>query len=115
VHESSDFPVDNPDVDIPPSDTSDLPLDNLNPDVDIPLQEFTEVDNPRTSDLPEDNPELDIPRLDNSAHGSADSGPGVMDWTALILYCRLSLGLHAFLSHLTPHHYALSRTASEVD
>jgi hypothetical protein len=61
VHESSDFPVDNPDVDIPPSDTSDLPLDNLNPDVDIPSQEFTEVDNPRTSDLPEDNPELDIP------------------------------------------------------
>jgi hypothetical protein len=77
VHESSDFPVDNPDVDIPPSDTSDLPLDNLNPDVDIPSQEFTEVDNPRTSDLPEDNPELDIPRLDNSAHGSADSGPGL--------------------------------------
>jgi hypothetical protein len=44
----------------------------------------------------------------------------VTDWTALTLYCRLSLGLHSFLSYLTPHHRALrlvsydTRTCDEL-
>jgi hypothetical protein len=33
--------------------------------------------------------------------------PLVTDWTALIFYGRLSLGLHPFLSYLIPHHCAL--------